>query len=193
MIGSKWVYKIKRGPDNEPIRAKSRLVAFGNQQKEDTYDNTAAFVVHYPSLRVLFAVAVQEGLHLFQFDCANAYVQGNVDHLIFMRGPPGFERKSERGEPLVLKLKRSLYGLKQAGYIWQTTLVQHLEHLGFESLASEACMFVRKWESGGCEHKIIIALYVDDIMGASTHPEDQDLFLSELRQRFTVSPRLRCA
>ena len=47
-------------------------------------------------------------------------------------------------------------------------------------------MFVRKWESGGCEHKIIIALYVDDIMGASTHPEDQDQFLSELRQRFTV-------
>lgn len=186
LIGSRWVYKIKRGPDGEPLRAKSRLVALGNTQGPETYNDTFAPVVLYMALRVVFAIAVQEGLHLFQMDCSNAYIQGDIDCTIFMKGPPGFERVDARGRPLVLRLKRSIYGLRQAGNIWHRTLVGHLESLGYRSLISDSCLFLRSWEDNGVQRKVIICLYVDDLMCAATHPELKDELLVQLRARFDV-------
>ena len=52
-VGSKWVYKIKTGPDGTPERYKARLVAQGFTQKFEStsdYDETFCLVVRQESL-----------------------------------------------------------------------------------------------------------------------------------------------
>lgn len=43
----------------------------------------------------------------------NAFIYGDLDHVIHMEQPTGFERKDHPS--YVCKLKKSLYGLKQSG------------------------------------------------------------------------------
>jgi hypothetical protein len=108
-----WVFKVK------PNLRKSRLVVCGNLQTEDQYGQTSSPVAGIPTIRLLLV----EGLlarHDNQLDIKTAYLYGDIDAEIYMTQPKGFEQKGPNGEYLVCKLLKSLYGLRQAGYIWHT-------------------------------------------------------------------------
>jgi hypothetical protein len=75
-----------------------------------------------------------------------------------MQQPKGFE---ESGENKVLKLKKSLYGLKQASHEWNKNIHQSLLELGFTATKSDPCIYVRDDEDN---EKFYIILYVDDIL-----------------------------
>ena len=64
-----------------------------------------------------FAPAVNK-LKLRQFDVKGAYLHGYLKEIIYMNQPPGFEDGSKQ----VCLLKWSLYGLKQAGNVWNQKL-----------------------------------------------------------------------
>ena len=58
IVGSKWVYKIKRDRKGQISRYKARLVAQGFSQQPGTdFDEIYAPVVRYDSLRLLIANA----------------------------------------------------------------------------------------------------------------------------------------
>ena len=58
----------------------------------------------------------------------------------------------------VLRLKRTLYGLKQAGLAWWRMLREPTIELGFKGLVSDAGLFIYKSEHGF----VIAVIYVDD-------------------------------
>lgn len=60
----------------------------------------------------MLSVVAAEGLHLEQLDVKTAFLNGDLDEEIYMQQPDGFSVKGK--EKLVCKLKRSMYGLKQA-------------------------------------------------------------------------------
>ncbi|XP_043687587.1 uncharacterized mitochondrial protein AtMg00820-like [Telopea speciosissima] len=92
IIGSKWVFKIKRRVDGSVERFKARLVAKGYTQIEGVdYHDTFAPVAKLVTILVLLTVAVAKD--------------------VYMLPPPEYRRK---GETVVCKLQQSLYGLKQA-------------------------------------------------------------------------------
>ena len=106
-VGSKWVYKLKSGPDGSIERYKARLVAQGFSQKYGTdYDETFCPVVRLESLRTMIALAVQHGLKLHQIDVTTAFLNGKLDEEVYMRQPEGFVATGQ--EHLVCKLKRSI-------------------------------------------------------------------------------------
>jgi hypothetical protein len=71
-----------------------------------------------------------------------------------MKNPPSYEDD----EDTVKHLKKSLYGLKQAGQKWYDTLKHTLADLGFcVSIADPGVFYTRAGE-----HPIIIAVHVDD-------------------------------
>ncbi len=112
-IGSKWVYKVKTNSDGSVERYKARLVAKGFSQKFGSdYDETFCPVVRLESLRNLVSLSTKHSLKLHHIDICTAFLNGTLEEEVYMEQPVGFIKKGE--EHLVCRLKKSIYGLKQA-------------------------------------------------------------------------------
>jgi hypothetical protein len=62
VITLKWVFKLKRDEAGAIVKHKAHLVARGFVQQEGIdFDDTIACVARMESMRLLFALAVQEG------------------------------------------------------------------------------------------------------------------------------------
>ncbi len=64
------------------------------------------------SIRTILSLVVAENLHLEQLDVKITFLHGDLEERIYMQQPQGYEVKGK--ENLVCKLKKSLYGVKQA-------------------------------------------------------------------------------
>ena len=93
------------------MKAKARLVAKGFKQKYGVdYLETFSPTANAASMRLLVALACKYNLELLHWDIEQAFVQSELDHEVFMKLPPGCGSMSGK----VVRLNKSLYGLKQA-------------------------------------------------------------------------------
>ena len=76
----------------------------------------------------------------------NAFTQSKIDAEIYVEPPPGkFTPKDGKGRPKLLKLRKALYGTKQASKLWQDTLVSHLtKGMGFKQLNYDPYKYCNK-------------------------------------------------
>ena len=81
-----------------------------------------------------------------------------------MEQPEGFKVKGQ--ETKVLRLRRAIYGLKQAALAWWRELAASLKELGFIRFSSDAGIFICRLADGSF---VIIVAYVDDIMFIGPH------------------------
>ncbi|TYK14839.1 reverse transcriptase [Cucumis melo var. makuwa] len=116
-VGCKWVFKIKRDSNGNIERHKARLVAKGYTQKDGIdYKETFSPVSKKDSLIIIMALVAHYDLELHQMDVKTVFLNENLDEEVFMDQPEGF--MVEGKEHMVCKLKRSIYGLKQASRQW---------------------------------------------------------------------------
>ena len=114
-IGCKWIYKVKRDQKGNIQRYKSRLVAKRFTQKEGIdYTETFSPVSRKDSLKIILALVAHFDLELHQMDVKTAFLNGKLDEKVYMDQPEGFSISGRNGNKLVCKLKRLIYGLKQA-------------------------------------------------------------------------------
>ncbi|KAK4388163.1 Retrovirus-related Pol polyprotein from transposon RE1 [Sesamum angolense] len=110
-IGCRWVYKLKLKPDGSIEKYKARIVPKGHNQVEgEDYTNYFALVAKAVTMRVFLSVAVSKGWPIHHLDVNNAFLHGTLDEDIYMEPLAGYEVSPVH----VCKLKKSLYGLKQA-------------------------------------------------------------------------------
>jgi hypothetical protein len=115
VIGSKWVFRVKRGPDGSIQKHKARIIAQGFTQVEGIdFDQTFAPVAKFSSLQTVFALATKHDLELHQMDVKATYLNADLKEDLYMEAPPGFEIP----EGHVLKLQKGVYGMKQGGHVW---------------------------------------------------------------------------
>ncbi len=154
VIGGKWVFKLKRGVDNEITRYKARWVVRGFQQREESFEETFASVVKPISYKAIFAITAAYDLEIEQMDVKTAFLYGMVKNDVYISQPEGFTDGTRK----VCKLRKALYGLKQSPRVWYDTFAEYLKVLGFIPLSTDFSVFIN--------HKtnIIIALYVDDLL-----------------------------
>ena len=81
------------------------------------------------SFRIILAIAVHYNWDIESFNFNGVYLNGELDanEEIYMQAPPGYKSNVHT----VKHLRKSLYGLKQAGRQWYDTLVRTLTNLGF--------------------------------------------------------------
>ena len=111
----------KRDKIGNIIQWKARLITQGFSQKPRTnYNNDGTFapVMHFETLCTVLAYAAINKLKLRQLDVKGTYLNGYPNETIYMNQPPGFEDNSG----CTCLLKRSLYGLGQAGNVWNNEL-----------------------------------------------------------------------
>jgi hypothetical protein len=79
-------------------------------------------------------------MELYQMDVNIAFLNGELDEVIYMRQPEGFiETKSEH---LVCKLKKSIYGLKQAFMQWYKKFDYVISSFGFTENLVDECVYL---------------------------------------------------
>jgi hypothetical protein len=107
-IGLKWVYKVKRDEKGNVVRYKARLVAKGYVQRDGIdVDEVFAPVARMDSVRVLLALAATRGWNVHHLDVKSAFLNDELEEVVFVRQPPGFFIPGQ--EHMVLRLKKALY------------------------------------------------------------------------------------
>jgi hypothetical protein len=64
------------------------------------------------SVRLLHALAAQEGWRVHHMDVKSAFLNGDLMEEVYMHQPPGFAIPDKEGK--VPRLRKALYGLQQA-------------------------------------------------------------------------------
>jgi hypothetical protein len=112
-ITLKWVFKLKRDEAGAIVKHKARLVARGFVQWEGIdFDDTFAPVARMESVRLLFALAAQEGWRVHHMDVKSVFLNDNLKEEVYVHQPPGSAIPDK--ESKVLRLRKALYGLRQA-------------------------------------------------------------------------------
>ena len=89
-------------------------------------------------------------------DFTLAFPQADLEVPVYMELPAGMELAGEHGRSsqYILKLRKSLYGLKQASLNWHNMLKTALLSRGFVESVSDPCVYITK--------DLIVLVYVDD-------------------------------
>jgi len=179
VLSGKWVYKLKRGPKGEILRYKARWVVRGFEQREgEDYTDIFATVVKPMSYKAIFAFAAAHDWEIEQMDVKTAFLEGNIDKEIYVTQPTGFES----GKPgQVCKLNKALYGLKQSPRLWYFTLTAYLKTLGYDPLSSDESVLINH------DTKVIIAIYVDDLLLVGPDMKAIQHLKEQLSERFDMT------
>ena len=179
-VGGRWVYSVKPDPSGE--RYKARFVAQGYSQEKGTdYDETFAPTAKMTSLRTFVHIAARLGLNIHQLDVKAAYLNAEIDREVYVQQPPGYEVEGE--EKLYCKLKKSLYGLKQSGRLWNKNIHEFLISSGFKQSQADHCLYTK--HDG--RKIVLVLLWVDDIIVASNCDKVMVSFKNAMKQKYRMS------
>ena len=105
-----WALRRKRYPDGQVKKLKARFCAQGDKQIKgvDLFE-TYAPVVSWNTVRMLLALEVHLGLASCQVDYTSAFAHADLSDEVYVEMPQGFRQDGK-----VLRLKKSLYGLRQS-------------------------------------------------------------------------------
>ena len=181
-ISLKWVFKLKKDEKGVVTKHKARLVARGFVQQEGIdFDDAFAPVARMESVRVLLALAAQEGWKVHHMDVKSAFLNGDLKEEVYVRQPPGFTVAGEEGK--VYRLKKALYGLRQAPRAWNAKLDITLKKMGFQQSAHEAAVYRR----GSGEDLLLVGVYIDDLIITDTDGRGVEDFKAAMKDRFKMS------
>jgi hypothetical protein len=171
------VFKAKSDDQNRVSRFKARLVAQGFRQKEGIdYFETFSPVLRAESLRFLLAFAAQNNLEVHNLDVKNAFLQADLEENIYAEIPPFMDHFNVDRATHVLKLEKSIYGLKQAGRVWNQKFTEEILNLGFRQSDADPCIFIHVTIPN-----LILGIFVDDcfVVGDLKHVADLKLKLCQ--------------
>jgi hypothetical protein len=116
-ITLKWVYKLKKDEAGAVIKHKACLVARGFVQQEGVdFDDAFVSATWMESVRILLALAAQEGWRVHHMDVKSAFLNGDLKEEVYIHQRPGFVILGKENK--VLRLRKALYGLRQAPRTW---------------------------------------------------------------------------
>jgi hypothetical protein len=179
-ITAKWIFKVKK--DGNSHKLKARIVARGFQQQEGVdYEDIFAPVVRWSTIRTVLAIAAKNDWPLHQLDVVTAFLNGNIQEDVIMEIPEGFPGAGDPSK--VCKIKRALYGLKQAPKAWHQRIDAWLVSQGLMRSKQDPNLYFGT--SNG--RKIIILLYVDDLLLTGDDKDRIKQLILALKQEFAMT------
>ncbi|MBW0556391.1 hypothetical protein O181_096106 [Austropuccinia psidii MF-1] len=176
LVGTTWVFGIKRDQLNNLVEYKTCLCAQGFIQTPGVdFDKTYAPTGRLNSLRHLIAHAASRGLHFHHINVNSAFLNSPLAEIVYLSIPQGLNINQRKS---CLCLKKAIYGLKQAPLAWYQCLREWLLKIGFSSCILDPCVFFRSKGTLTC-----LYIQVDDI---AIFGEDVLTFKQEIAQEFDI-------
>lgn len=205
-VDQKWIFDLKRDAEGHIKRYKSRLVTRGYLQRlYQSYIDTFSPTAMKDSVRIVLALSAMYDLMNFHWDFKTAFLNGelNDDEVIFSPVYDGYELfdvyqkylsasdgvklrdwiKNGKNRKLFLRMRKAAYGTKQASRTWYLTLNKWMNEHGYVSVNGDPSLYIKKVGT----HFTVIAIYVDDVFGTSTNPDEVGLLFKELNKSFVVN------
>ncbi|GJS54973.1 retrotransposon protein, putative, ty1-copia subclass [Tanacetum coccineum] len=135
-VGHKWLFKMKTDMDGA----------------------VHTYKAHIRAIRIVIAIAAFYDYEIWQMDVKNAFLNGYLNEEVYMEQPKDFV--NQKFPNRLCKLKRSIYGLKQASRQWNKRFDDEIKKFGFSQNRDEPSVYVKA--SGS--YVTFLILYVDDIL-----------------------------
>ncbi|MBW0529850.1 hypothetical protein O181_069565, partial [Austropuccinia psidii MF-1] len=176
LVGTTWVFKTKRDPQGNILERKARLCAQGFSQTPGVdFHKTFSPTGRLNSLRTLITMAATHHLQFHQVNVKSAFLNAPLVETVYLSIPQGMPTDKRK---YCLKLRKAIYGLKQAPLAWYERLKSWLTEVGFRACLMDPCVFFRQKPS-----KLWLYIHVDDIaiFGADIEP-----FKKEISSEFDI-------
>jgi hypothetical protein len=180
-LDGKWVFTRKiDGSTGLPSTYKARYVVKGFRQIEGKdYNELFATVAHKDAIRVFLSIVNHLDLECHQVDIKGAFLNGIIDKLIYLTPPDGSDIPANK----VLRLNKSLYGLKQSPRLFNQALDKWLRSTGMVPTTADSCVYVRRKDG----NLLMLSVHVDDQLIAGNNMEELTEFKRQLNQQFECS------
>lgn len=151
-----WVQRIKRLPNGELNKFKSRWCCRGDLQDYDGIPYSP--LVGWPTVRAGLLLSVAHGWKSRQVDFTLAFCQSPQpeNDPLYMELPQYYRPEGYEGKDVVLRLRKSIYGQIDSPKLFYEHLCRGMVKLGFEASQSDPCLFIHK------EQQIMVLNYCDD-------------------------------
>ena len=178
-----WSMRRKRRINTQEVyKWKARLNVHGGQQEHGVhYWDTYAPVVTWQTVQFFLILSILLGWSSRQLDFVMAYPQAPAEMPLYLRLPQGYKRKGMTRKMHVLKLRRNVYGQKQAGRVWNQYMDQGMKSIGFTPSKFDPCLYYR--------HSVVFLVYIDDCIIFGPNDAAIDKVVADLRkstQNFTI-------
>ncbi|MBW0522421.1 hypothetical protein O181_062136 [Austropuccinia psidii MF-1] len=155
VIGGMWCLTRKRNEFGEVYCYKAQWEVFGNHQEHLLhYFDTWASVGRNETFKTMLSLVININLIAYQFDIETAFLHGDMDTIVYFKQVKGYEQVGK--ENWVWRLKRSLYGTKQAPRMWKEKLTKVLADLDLFSLKSDKSLFITR------DYSLMLHIHVDN-------------------------------
>ncbi|GKA38243.1 retrovirus-related pol polyprotein from transposon TNT 1-94 [Tanacetum coccineum] len=182
VIKLKWLWKNKKDEDQTIIHNKARLVAKGYAQEDGiAFEESFAPVARLEAVRIFVAYVAHKSFPIYQMDVKTAFHNGPLKEEVYVAQPDGIVDLDHPEK--IYRLRKSLYGFKQAPRAWYDKLSNFLMSKGFTKGTINPNLFTIR----DGEDILIVKIYVDDIIFGSTNPKFSKRFEKLMHSRFEMS------
>ena len=184
-IHSRIVLKVKYKADGTYEKHKARLVAKGFMEKLGSdFFSTYSPMASLSTARALMEIAVHYSLGIDHSDIPQAFIKAMLSNDVWLRLPPGVKLIDKMGNVhAIVKLVRSLYGLRAAPQHFNKVLVKFMTKCGFKQCVADTCLFSRKTDDGW----VLVASEVDDLLITGTDTNAIAQFKQALIDEFSIT------
>lgn len=134
--------------------------------------NVYAPVARYQTIKMFIANALQNNQKMTQLDIPTAFLHGELDIEIYLKIPEGVTIDKECN---VVKLKKALYGLREAPRKCNERFNKFTEKNGLRRSGNDFCLYIGD--------KVWLLLWVDDIIISGTN---SPIIIKELENEFAA-------
>jgi len=177
-------------------KLKARLVAGGDQQDKELYDNLSSPTASTASVLAVASIAAREGRSVVVMDIGGAFLNADITStgvkvhmrldkvltaMLVLVSPKHSQFVEEQGTSVV-QLDKALYGCVEAAALWYANLCSTLDLDGFSPNPYDPCVF-NKMGSGGAQ--VTVVMHVDDLFVSSKSDVDIEKFENYMRGVYT--------
>ena len=128
------------------------------------------------SWRLFIKISLDRKHYRRQIDFEAAYLFSPLTEELYLETPEGWNCSPGK----ILKLAKSLYGLKQAGRYWHLMIRDFLLEQGFVMCLSEHCWFTK--DNGD----MMVLIYVDDAIISAKNADDINELIKKIKMVFEL-------